>query len=314
MAILNSNVSTTGLVEKYIGTAYDHVKNVSENMDSVVKLAAIDDIEAIADIIAPAVDDAEAAAAAALISEENAAISANGSANSALQSSTSASESATSATAASGSANAALQSELNASISEQNAENSAQDSSGHADRAMVYRDCAYLWSSEEEDIPVTDGTHNGFSAYHWAQKAEDVAAAGQDNTASNLGTGEGLYSGKVLVDLQFKSLIVTGSSTISSDADSITIDTVNNLDHSNLTNTASPDSHPIGSITSLQSSLDNKAPLFSPNFTGVPTAPTVILGDSSLKIATTQFVTVTMAGKADVTYVDDQIAIAIALG
>lgn len=45
-------------------------------------------------------------------------------------------------------------------------------------------------------------------------------------------------------------------------------------------------------ITSLdRETWNNKAPNESPNFTGVPTAPTPTLGDSSNKIATTDFVT-----------------------
>ena len=39
---------------------------------------------------------------------------------------------------------------------------------------------------------------------------------------------------------------------------------------------------------------NNKAPNESPNFTGVPTAPTPTLGDSSNKIATTDFITNTL--------------------
>ena len=44
-----------------------------------------------------------------------------------------------------------------------------------------------------------------------------------DNTASNLGTGQGIFSGKVADDLQFKSLKAGTNVTLSSDANEITI-------------------------------------------------------------------------------------------
>jgi hypothetical protein len=48
--------------------------------------------------------------------------------------------------------------------------------------------------------------------------------------------------------------------------------------------------HAIAEVTSLQASLDAKAPLVSPALTGVPTAPTAAGGTSSTQIATTAFV------------------------
>jgi len=48
--------------------------------------------------------------------------------------------------------------------------------------------------------------------------------------------------------------------------------------------------HTITNITNLQSTLDAKAPLASPNFTGVPTAPTAPNGTNTNQIATTAFV------------------------
>lgn len=48
--------------------------------------------------------------------------------------------------------------------------------------------------------------------------------------------------------------------------------------------------HSIANITSLQSTLDGKAPLASPALTGTPTAPTQSAGDNTTKIATTAFV------------------------
>ena len=50
-----------------------------------------------------------------------------------------------------------------------------------------------------------------------------VAASGESNTSSNVGTGQGLALAKVGVNLPFKSIKATGSATISGDADSVTI-------------------------------------------------------------------------------------------
>lgn len=48
--------------------------------------------------------------------------------------------------------------------------------------------------------------------------------------------------------------------------------------------------HPISDVTSLQSSLDAKAPLASPALTGTPSAPTAAAGTSTTQLATTAFV------------------------
>lgn len=48
--------------------------------------------------------------------------------------------------------------------------------------------------------------------------------------------------------------------------------------------------HAIGDVTGLQSALDLKAPLASPAFTGNPTAPTQTAGNSTTRLASTEFV------------------------
>lgn len=48
--------------------------------------------------------------------------------------------------------------------------------------------------------------------------------------------------------------------------------------------------HTIAQVTDLQTTLDAKAPLTSPNFTGTPTAPTAGAGTNTTQIATTAFV------------------------
>jgi hypothetical protein len=52
----------------------------------------------------------------------------------------------------------------------------------------------------------------------------------------------------------------------------------------------SPHIHAIADVTNLQSSLDAKAPLASPTFTGVPAAPTAVDGTNTTQLATTAFV------------------------
>jgi len=54
--IKNSNQSFSGLVEKYIGTAYDNVKIVADNIDDVIALAGIEDLDDIAAIVAHTTD------------------------------------------------------------------------------------------------------------------------------------------------------------------------------------------------------------------------------------------------------------------
>lgn len=44
------------------------------------------------------------------------------------------------------------------------------------DTAQTHRDAAYLWANAAEDTVVTDGPHTGYSAYHWAEKAAEIAA------------------------------------------------------------------------------------------------------------------------------------------
>jgi hypothetical protein len=49
----------------------------------------------------------------------------------------------------------------------------AQDAINASNLAVEYRDNAFRWSSESEDTIVDDGVRQGYSAYHWAKKAEN---------------------------------------------------------------------------------------------------------------------------------------------
>ena len=78
---------------------------------------------------------------------------------------------------------------------------------------------------------------------------------------------------------------------------------------------------PISAITNLESNLNTKSNIISPDFTGIPTAPTADSGTNTTQIATTEFVTYAISGlsnqstldaslnlKADVTYVDTSVS------
>lgn len=69
-------------------------------------------------------------------------------------------------------ANAAAVSAAAAAASEGDAETAAATAAASATDALAYRDLARLWATEAEDVPVSGGE---FSAYHWAQKAEENA-------------------------------------------------------------------------------------------------------------------------------------------
>jgi uncharacterized protein YfiM (DUF2279 family) len=78
-------------------------------------------------------------------------------------------------------------------------------------------------------VVVPIGTHNYVvtadtnSAAGWAWAAAPGATGGEANTASNLGTGEGVYASKSSVDLQFKSLVGGSNVVLSSTATEVTI-------------------------------------------------------------------------------------------
>ena len=57
-------------------------------------------------------------------------------------------------------------------------------------------------------------------------------------------------------------------------------------------------SHAISDVTSLQTTLDAKAPLASPALTGTPTAPTASAGTNTTQIATTAFVQAAVSASA----------------
>jgi hypothetical protein len=61
---------------------------------------------------------------------------------------------------------------------------------------------------------------------------------------------------------------------------------------------------PLSAITNLDSNLNAKSNLNSPEFTGIPTSPTAASGTNTNQIATTSFVINVLSGKADIVTVD----------
>lgn len=72
-------------------------------------------------------------------------------------------------------------------------------------------------SDQGGGVPLDNG--------NWAQEVGGSSGGGESNTASNIGTGAGVFAQKSGVDLQFKSIKASGGASVSSDSDSITIDT-----------------------------------------------------------------------------------------
>lgn len=100
-----------------------------------------------------------------------------------------ANNSSTEAAAAAASAASAADSASAAASSSSAAATSASNASASASNALASENLAQQWASEAEDVVVSGGM---FSAFHWAQKAEEFAAAiGDASTISfdNSGTG-----------------------------------------------------------------------------------------------------------------------------
>ena len=129
--------------------------------------------------------NAAASESAAATSETNAAASETAAATSETNAANSASAASTSETNAANSASAASTSETNAASSASAAATSATDAADSATTAQTAaigvtdaRDDARDWASEAEDTTVSDGVNpDGFSAFHWSEKAKDARDA-----------------------------------------------------------------------------------------------------------------------------------------
>lgn len=226
---------------------------------------------------------------------------ANDAAASAAQASASESVAAASALAADASADAAAISEANAASSASAANLSAIDADSSEAAALQYKnDIIDLFADYTLDglhthtnKTVLDGTQEPFTT---ALKTKlDGVAPNANNyvlpvASSALG---GVKSGT--------DITVDASGNVS----------VNDNSHD----------HTIANVTSLQTSLNAKAPLASPALTGTPTAPTAAVGTNTTQVATTAFVNSEIANDAvlktggtmsgDLTFSDDNEGIAL---
>lgn len=129
--------------------------------------------EASKDAAATSASGASTSADDALASQQAALASASAASGSATTAASSASSAADASGVASGSATAAA--------------SSASAASASAARSITAEGFSYQWASSPENQPVDDGTHQGFSAYHWSKKAEQAAGGGVVSVASGDG-------------------------------------------------------------------------------------------------------------------------------
>lgn len=91
---------------------------------------------------------------------------------------------------------------------------------------------------------------------------------------------------KTKITYDSKGLVTAGADLQASDIPSIPLSKI-----SDVTATATELNYVDGVTSSVQTQLDNKAPLASPALTGTPTAPTATAGTNTTQVATTAFVT-----------------------
>ena len=145
---------------------------------------------------------------------------ATNSATTATNAATSATNSATTATNAATSATNSATTATNAATS---ATNSATTATNAATSATGSQNLAEEWAENDEDVPVTGTSGDGFSAKHWAQKAALAAGVIDDNSTSTLTSWSSdkieTEIGNAVVDtseFQLKTKSFVASATISS--------------------------------------------------------------------------------------------------
>ena len=75
------------------------------------------------------------------------------------------------------------------------AESAKTSAESARDTAQTHRDNAYKWAAEAEDTQVNDGTHTGYSAYHWATKAgKGELFKATSSTSTAIGTGSKTFT------------------------------------------------------------------------------------------------------------------------
>lgn len=149
-------------------------------------------------------------------------------------------------------------------------------------------------------MPLSTKITQGFTAVGTKVKALDLATVKSVNSVTPNSSGNvkiTMISGNAGSATKLetaRTISLTGDVT-----GSVSFDGTDNV---SITTTVADDSHnhTIANVDNLQSSLNAKAPLASPTFTGTPKAPTATSGTNTTQIATTAFVTTAIANKTSV--------------
>lgn len=161
-----------------------------------------------------------------------------------------------------------------------------------------------------EASAIASATAATTAATSAAGSAEDAAASSAEATATLAGKApiaSPTFTG-VATSPSFVGPLTGNASTatlLSAGADRTKLDgiatgaTANSSDATLLARANHTGTQAISTVTSLQASLDDKAPLASPTLTGVPLAPTAAALTSTTQLATTAFVTTADNLKAD---------------
>lgn len=138
---------------------------------------------------ASAADASKTAAAGSATAAATSASNASGSATTATNKASEAQASASAANTAKGQAQDAQASAANSAstaVAARDTAVSAKDTAVSAQTgAVAARNSANEWANAPEDAPVDDGTHQGFSAYHWSRKAQQAAGGGLQSIRSS---------------------------------------------------------------------------------------------------------------------------------
>lgn len=94
---------------------------------------------------------------------------------------------------------------------------------GRANQVARWLDGAWQFFAARYALNLSDGAMWVRQSTGWAPLAGGGGSGGEANTGANIGDGQGLYSGKVGVELQFKSLLAGSNVTLTGDGDSVTI-------------------------------------------------------------------------------------------
>lgn len=305
-------------------------------------------------------DEAIAARNAAQLAESGAQASENAAQASALTASTKASEASTSASQAAVSASNALAEKQLAALFAGNASQSATDALGHANDAAASAAQALVSQNASAASALASDASADAAAISEANAASSASAAHLSEVGAAISEDAALQYKNDIIDL-FADYTINGLHTHSNKAildgtqESFTTALKTKLDGvaTNANNYVLPvasaalggvksgtditvdasgnvsvndnsHAHTIANVTSLQTSLDAKAPLASPALTGTPTAPTAALGTNTTQVATTAFVNSEIANDAilktggtmsgDLTFSDDNEGIALNSG